>query len=276
MSPSRPLLMVTCVTALQLAAALESTSLWQQALQHHGWSFTDTGDSINQCQPLPTAAIRVNLQPTGFHGHIQYTLDHSQLVLTDDCQLTVLQPLPAGIYADPYELGSLVSTSGGSKGFALQMSSFRLFGTIDVEKIESECNATVLAVSAQLHTFRDETWSCPSMNHSILSVPLHARYPAPKMQPLPGSLTPFLGAHHQYNLADPTVSVKCASSPLLKSGCVSSAVSEANQAMQLRWVVPAGGLWHALLVQLVTFVSAVYGLFILVKAVLVQHQNYSA
>ena len=266
--------MMTCATVLQLATALESTSLWQQALQHHGWSFTDTGNSINQCQPLPAAAISVNLQPTGFHGHIQYTVNHSQLVLTDNCQLTVLQPLPAGIYADPYELGSLVSTSGGSKGFELRISSFKLFGTIDVEKIESECNATVLAVSAQLHTFRDETWSCPVMNHSILSVPLHARYPAPQMQPLPGSLTSLLGAHHQYNVADPTISVTCASSPLLKSGCVSSAGSEANQAMQLHWVVPAGGLWHALLVQLVTSVSALSSLLILLKAVLVQHQNF--
>lgn len=252
------MLMIT--TALQLAVGVDNSDLWQDALQHHGWLATN-------CQAMQSEAMQATMKTTGFHGQVQYALDQCQLALSDQCQLTVLQPLPAGLYADPYELQNLMSASGGDHGANLQMSAFRIFGPIDVEKIEFDCNATILSVSAQIKVSSREAKLCPDKEHSILSVPLHARYPVPSLQPLPGVVSLFLGTHHQYNVADPAFRVECARPAESKADCFSSA--QRSTRMQLHWTVPAGGLWHAQFVLFFTAITAVCGLCALLKTIAV-------
>lgn len=250
----------TITTALQPAAGMDTSDLWQDALQHHNWLATN-------CQAMQSEAMQATMTTTGFHGQVQYALDQRQLALSDQCQLTVLQPLPAGLYADPYELQNLMSTSGSDHGTNLQMSAFRLFGPIDVEKIESECNATILSVSAQIKVSSCEAKSCPDKGHSILSLPLHARYPVPSLQPLPGAVSLFLGTHHQYNVADPAFRVECARPAESKADCFASAQHSTRK--QLHWTVPAGGLWHAQFVLFFTAITAVCGLCALLKTIVI-------
>ena len=249
----------TVITALQLAVGVDTSDLWQDALQHHGWLATD-------CQAMQSEAMHATMKTTGFHGQVQYALDQCQLELPGQCQLTVLQPLPAGLYADPYELQNLMSASG-DHGTNLQMSAFRLFGPIDVEKIECDCNATILSVSAQIKVSSREGSSCPDKENSILSLPLHARYPVPSLQPLPGVVSLLLGTHHQYNVADPAFRVDCATPAESKADCFSSA--QHSTRMQLHWTVPAGGLWHAQFVLFFTAITAVCGLCALLKTIVV-------
>lgn len=252
--------MLTSTTALQLAVGMDNSDLWQDALQHHGWLATN-------CQAMQSEAMQATMKTTGFHGQVQYALDQCQLALSDQCQLTVLQPLPAGLYADPYELQNLMSASAGDHGTNLQMSAFKLFGPTDVEKIESDCNATILSVSAQIQVSSHQAKSCSDKEHSILSLPLHARYPVPSLQPLPGVLSLFLGTHHQYNIADPAFNVKCARPAESKTDCFSSA--QRSTKVQLHWTVPAGGLWHAQSVLFLTAITAVCGLCALLKTIVV-------
>ncbi len=253
------ILMIT--TALQLAIGMDDSDLLQDALQHHGWLATN-------CQVMQSEAMQATMKITGFHGQVQYALDQCQLALSDQCQLTVLQPLPAGLYADPYELQNLMSTLGGNQGTNLQMSAFRIFGSIDVEKIESDCNATVLSVSAQIKVSSHKGNSCPDKEQSVLSLPLHARYPVPSLQPLPGAVSLLLGTHHQYNVADPAFRVECARPAESKADCFASA--QRSTSMQLHWTVPAGGLWHAQFVLVFTAITAVCGLCVLLKTIVVK------
>ena len=252
--------MLTITTALQLAIGMDDADLWQEALQHHGWLATN-------CKAMQSEAMQASMKTTGFHGQVQYALDQCQLALFDQCQLTVLQLLPAGLYADPYELQNLMSASGGDHGSNLQMSAFRTFGSVDVEKIESDCNATVLSVSAQfkLPSHKDNLYPC---QHSVLSLPLHARYPVPSLQPLPGVVSLLLGTHHQYNVADPAFTVECARPAESKADCFASA--QRSTRMQLHWTVPAGGLWHAQFVLCFTAITAVCGLCVLLKTIVVK------
>ena len=251
--------MLTITTALQLAIGMEDSDLWQDALQHHGWLATN-------CQAMQSETVQATMKFTGFHGQVQYALDQCQLVLSDQCQLTVIQPLPAGLYADPYELQNLMSASGGNHGTNLQMSAFRIFGSTDVEKIESDCNATVLSVLAQIKASSVKGNSCADKEHSVLSLPLHARYPVPSVQPLPGLVSLLLGRHHQYTVVDPAYRVECARPAESKAACSSSA--QPSTRMQLHWTVPAGGLWHAQFVLFITAITAVYGLCVLLKTIL--------
>ncbi len=260
---------LTITTALQLAIGMDDSVLWQDALQHYDWLATD-------CQTMQSEAMQATMQTTGLHGQVQYALDQCQLALSDQCQLalsdqcqlTVLQPLPAGVYADPYELQNLISTSGGDHGTNLRMSAFRIFGSIDVEKIESDCNATILSVSAQIKVSSHKGKSCPDKEHSVLSLPLHARYPVPSLQPLPGVVSLLLGTHHQYNVVDPAFRVECARPAESKAACFSSAQHSTRE--QLHWTVPAGGLWHAQFVLFFTAITAVCGLCVLLQTILVK------
>lgn len=277
MRAARQWLMLVFAGALQLATAEGNKDFLQQALEHHGWHSTGSTEAVSQCQTTQPAHVKIVLQPTGFHGQIQYGISHSELVHFDGCKLTVLQPLPAGIFADPYELENLVTAGERQHNDSLRLSMFRLFGTIDVEKIECDCNATVLSASAHLHSPKEAAKSCSGAQHSYLSVPMHARYPAPQLQPVSGLVPILLGAHHQYNLSDPVVRVECSRASQQKSDCylplLVQTSSNAHEKLDLHWTVPAGGLWHIQFVHSVTAFTAVCGLCALLRTVLSQHQS---
>ena len=263
--------MLLFALAVQLALAEDSTDLWQQALRYHDWLSTD---AVSQCHNIQAAVRKVTLQPVGFHGHIKYIVSHQQAMISDTCMLTVLQPLPAGVYADPYELENILTAPNHQCGVAFHMSAFKLFGTVDVEKIESDCNATVLSVSGRFDTSGNGAQLCDSVKYPSLSVPLHARYPAPHLHRSSGVIPFLMGSQHQYNLEQPKISMAYANASL--AFCPATSVVEAESVapnMQLHWIVPAGGVWHVQVVQAVTAFTAVSGLYVLLHTILLQHQK---
>lgn len=87
-----------------------------------------------------TVSIQRKLQGKGFHRtlhlHIQSVAAAGQhAALLDACQLSLLQPLPSSVFADPYQLEDLTRTSGNSSsshkpGYGY---TFQLLGPLDLE-----------------------------------------------------------------------------------------------------------------------------------------------
>ena len=264
--------------ALGHAVADDNTAmLWNQALRYHGWSTTDSRDILNdpshgqlndQCHNMRAASTNMELHNTGFHGEITYTVDLPQDMTFDTCNFTVLQLLPAGLFADPYELQNLVTTImqwGKSK----LLSSFKVFGVVDVEKIETDCSQTLLSVSVRYAASQTQLPSCNAHMQIRLTVPLHARYPAPHMSD-PSGLSTFLwsGLHH-YNITTPLFIVEIASESDATPQCFSTPAQQTSKDSQqfLDWAVPTGGMWHMPLVEIITVLTAVCSLCVLLKAI---------
>jgi hypothetical protein len=82
-------------------------------------------------------SIRRQLTGSGFHKTLQLELHPvpSSVGSAQACQLSLLQPLPSSIFADPYQLedltrGSEGSAAGAAPGYSY---SFSLLGALDLE-----------------------------------------------------------------------------------------------------------------------------------------------
>ena len=104
-----------------------------------------------------TAALAISLLGAGAHRHLEYRLtmrcppegdtgdrdtqrDAAAPPPTLACDAALLQPLPAAVYADVYELDNAAARGRGP--------AVKLFGPVDVESIEARSQPTLLAVYA--------------------------------------------------------------------------------------------------------------------------------
>ena len=126
---------------------------------------------VTECTPHDTTrihSIRVStkLEGSGFHRTLRYSATSSCTIpARHSCQFAILQPLPAAIYANIYELDAASAAGRGPH--------VRLFGTIDVESIEKFAEPTAVAVYVPF----DCSLSHSSSIEALL--PLHARYLRP-------------------------------------------------------------------------------------------------
>lgn len=258
------------VLAVGPAAAKDTATLWDQALQHHGWSTVhsrETPDTV--CHHMQAASTNMELQNTGFHGKVTYTVDLPQHMAFDSHKFTVLQLLPAGLYADPYELQNLVTTTM-QRGNSELLSSFKVFGLIDVEKIETDCSQTVLSISVQYAACQPQDASCTEHMQMELTVPLHARYPAPQRLDAPGFKAFLWSGLRHYNMTRPLFLLETTSgSGAATPRCYSTPAQQISSSDQqfVYWTIPTGGMWHMQLVEIVTVSTAVCSLCILLKAI---------
>ena len=189
-------------------------------------------------QPLPLSwhldHFSASLQHTGFHGRLLVEgllTAAGNLTTAAGCQqIRLTQHLPPGIFADPYELGNLVSSSmpAGLIGFDIE-------GDIDVEGVEAFCQPTQLTVTSPLHPAKEhDTCSAESLWKFSFAVPLHSRYPEPESMPTVRTRIIHVRGYHAF--------LACSGAP--------NAVHVED--VQLSWPVPAGSLKHAWLVDSVT------------------------
>ncbi|KAL3138285.1 hypothetical protein ABBQ32_006102 [Trebouxia sp. C0010 RCD-2024] len=256
--------LVLLLTSGPAVAGDNSASLWNQALLHHGWPTMHTTKTAHvQCRQMQVNSTDAKLHKTGFHGKMIYTVDLPQAVAVNGCNITVLQLLPAGVYADPYELQNLVTTTTHKCSSGL-LSSFRVFGFIDVEKIETDCGPTLLSVSGHYAASQMQAVSCNGHMQAKLTVPMHARYPALQKHRPSGYSSFFFSGLHQYNISRPFLRVEHASETanVATSQCYSAQVQHS-----LHWTVPTGGMWHMQFVEVVTVLAAVSSLCVLMKTV---------
>jgi len=105
---------------------------------------TDTGQLTDNSFGARTwgsiLSIKRSLEGTGFHRTLKLELNYdAEDVTLEGCQLSLLQPLPSGVFADPYQLEDLTRSSAGSAagpdspvsgGYSY---TFKLLGPLDLE-----------------------------------------------------------------------------------------------------------------------------------------------
>lgn len=145
-SPCIAHLLLHLLALLHLASA--SDSLLDEALAAHAASALDRGSSAS-----PAAAeVAARLHGRGFHRTLAFQLgaccpgcstaqgatQHGEQQHLTHCEAALLQPLPAAVFANIYELDNAAAVGQGPP--------VRLFGPVDVESIERSSQPTLLAI----------------------------------------------------------------------------------------------------------------------------------
>ena len=264
------------LTLLGAASAWSPSAALPDLLWTEAWAYHGIGPA-NVTSPHVRVTTGVELAAKGFHSHIQYSLNRQQATDHSVCQMTVLQPLPAGVYADPYELANIAGISSTAVTNQLQLLSYHVFGKIDVEKIEPDCEPTLLSVSANIYK-QPSTMNAETVTSLHLKVPLHARYPAPHSQHAE-DLHPAHHPYHMYSLQDPTVILRC-STKMSHQGNDGTRLCQdvchiTSATQDLSWTVPAGLTKHAWFVQIATSAMALGSLMFLLIAVYAHALDHS-
>lgn len=207
----------------------------------------------------PELALKAELVGEGFHRELRYTWSRALAASeghtapdTGGCQIGIIQALPAGVYADMYQLENLARMSGGSNSDHPDMRwSPQLYGALDVEKTASECEPTVLVMNV---TQADAAWG----QEMALAVPLHARYPSPQRQQSRESPWSFFSSQVvAVPIAAPSVVVKCGEA--VAGSASPYTLQQPSESATLLWNVPAGNMMHRKLVTVGTGLAAVLG-----------------
>ena len=220
-------------------AAATHRELLEEALQHY---------NVTPAAPSPcAAAATTSLATTGFHGRLQLALAPQccgpvpQASCTAACspsaeqgsRLLVLQALPSGLYADPYELASWAQELPAQ----LQPAAVELFGPVDLESAAPAAQPQLLTVSVPA-ALGCSGAAC-STAAQTLSIPLHARYQQPAWSEQQTGWLAWLGG--------PVVHIVLPRSRLLAQHLREWEwlCGETAEAQQLVWSVPTGSLQHA-------------------------------
>ncbi|XP_076936736.1 uncharacterized protein LOC143604010 [Bidens hawaiensis] len=176
-----------------------------------------------------TSSVEIVFQPeviSKFHAH--------------SCEAIVIERLPSGVFADPFELQHLTERvfSGASA-----------FGDTDLELPTVRANRSVVEVHMDLSS--DSLSRNKNGWELNIEIPLHARY-AP------------LGNHGytRVELASPDLFVHCiVKGDPLNQSCIFSSTNEGVRSSSpvIVWEVPSGIVEHTKIVSVVTFISAVLG-----------------
>lgn len=165
-------------------------------------------------------------------------------------EVALLQGLPAGIFADPYQLENAAAAGRGPR--------VMLFGPIDLESIETTAVPTALAVYGNL-TLLGRSESRDDGCGSVASeVEVHARHPVPQ---LPTGTSPWqryvASPLMEHVLPPPVVLVRQGvHGPLVLSRWARLPTTGGDR---LSWRVPAGNLLHAWIAPAVTAASVLIG-----------------
>lgn len=212
---------------------------------------------------LREAKISTNLTGSGFHRTLEYSVQFRctaasaapPAALKAGCRVALLQPLPAGLYANIYELENAASVGQGPQ--------VRLFGTVDVESIEQYSQPTVLATYAPLHLID----GCAT---ATATFPLHGRYPRPQMPSSQGWKAWVLSPLQTVRQAPPTLLVSCGDGGKWQQ--VQIASSEG-----VTWNLPTGNALHTAVASLATACAVLGAAWVVLHAALgVHHGSHSS
>lgn len=140
-SRPRPLLVLllllgTSCSANQLQAPPLTDSVLQELASHLGVD-ASTLQQPQAAWDSSSLSIHRRLEGKGFHKTLHLHLQAAAAALpqgTEGCHLSLLQPLPSSIFADPYQLEDLTRPSGsGSTRKAGYAYTFKLLGPLDLE-----------------------------------------------------------------------------------------------------------------------------------------------
>nr|XP_043627483.1 uncharacterized protein LOC122599089 isoform X2 [Erigeron canadensis] len=182
-----------------------------------------------------TSSIRIEIQPE--------VLSKSPSLF---CESILVERLPFGVFADPFELEHLTQRGEFTDASA--------FGDTDLELPTVRANRSIVEVHMALGASTKTEWE---LN---IELPLHARY-AP------------LGKHGytRVEFGSPDLLLRCVvESDSHNQSCIFSSANAGVRSSSAAtvWEVPSGIVEHTKLVSVLTFISAVVGAFSIVLACL--------
>jgi len=205
--------------------------------------------------------ITLELSGKGAHRHLHYDLrlvsrSHS---ITTPTRFTIIQYLPAAIFADIYELDNNASVQQGPPVI--------LIGRLDLESTEQYTTPTTLIIHLPPPP------SLPQTSTITISttIPLHARYPIPQQHT---TTTNDRGlpwwSSVPVNITIPPPSLLLVNYPNDDDGddddTWTSIDLDTTNSNGLVWTIPAGNIAHAKMVTTVTAVSIILGAVVVLSA----------
>jgi len=234
---------------------------------------------LQQSAPLASGGVQVtlphaSLKGAGAHREIHYVVSaamcsSSQLnyegTAAVHCQAELVQPLPAGVFVDPYELSSHASREG--------VDAPEVRGEVDLESPEQESSATVVHTTLQLSVEELPSPADGCSGQSWLlqgstALPVHSRYPVASFPnhasdggaaeaAITGMRRWIAGPMIAQHISLPEVKIICSagSVPPTQNASLFANITllddnkaEGDPAGGMVWMVPAGNLGHTALV----------------------------
>ncbi|KAL8530550.1 hypothetical protein ACS0TY_007549 [Phlomoides rotata] len=197
---------------------------------------------------LPTlSGLHRNVAGEGSHRHlsssIRFKLPHELKpeLIAHSCEVIIIERLPSGVFADPFELQHLVQRD--------VFTDVAVFGDKNLELPSFRSNRTVVEIHMSIAS---KMFSSHEDDLVVnLGVPLHARYPA-------------LGlGFSRVQFRQPDLFMCCNIEE--NRSCVSMAIVDTEASSDV-WEIPCGIKEHARIVSVVTFAFAVITALLLVSA----------
>lgn len=210
---------------------------------------------------LKLSALRRHLIGEGSHRRLlswmefDNPLDAKSMFSLNSCEAVVIERLPSGVFADPFELQRLVQ-----RGVFIDAA---VFGDTNLELPSALSNCSAVEV----HMTIDHTLvSRPGKGFGIfLELPLHARYP-----PLDG-----IGGYSRVEMGSPDIFFRCKVGER-RIPCLWIFIPWDKELMKDQepiWQIPCGSRSHAGIVSVITFVSALASAVVIVLAAIFLHNH---
>lgn len=204
-------------------------------------------DNIN-IEPRLSSLHR-SLIGEGSHRRLSSTIRLESEISERPCEAIIIEKLPSGVFADPFELQHLVQRK--------VLSDAAVFGDTNLELPSFRSNRSLVEIHTGISS--PASLSGKSTRPEInVQLPLHARY-----QPL--------GERYvQVNFGLPDILLRCSveGESLQRQSCVvmmpTGQITKFDAVPSVVWEVPCGNKEHAGMVSLVTFVSAIVSASVIV------------
>ncbi|KAJ4951055.1 hypothetical protein NE237_027887 [Protea cynaroides] len=181
-----------------------------------------------------TSSIKINFQP----GAISDLPSHS-------CDAIIVEKLPSGVFADPFELQHLVE-----RGVFMDAA---VFGDTNLESPSALSNESVVEIHMNIGHNMLSTHQ--EQMEVKIGLPLHARYP-----PLDGS------GYSTIQIDLPDLFIRCSIKEKLQhQNCLWMSMNEGSGfSSSIVWKIPSGNSEHAKFVSAITFISALFSSLLIV------------
>ncbi|OWM88262.1 phosphatidylinositol-glycan biosynthesis class X protein isoform X2 [Punica granatum] len=230
--------------------------IFDSLLDSHFQDFKERTLSRCSCKPLrdtQTTELKLSglerrLVGEGSHRQLSSSVRISVNPPTHPCEVIIIERLPSGIFADPFELQHLVQRGA--------FNDVAVLGDTDLELPTVRSNRTVVEIHMDVGP---NSFSRHKDGQKInLHIPLHVRYP-----PLHES------GYTKVVFGDPDIFARCSiDGRPIDETCLSTVTRDNAESSlsSVAWEVPSGIEMHAGVVSSVTFLSATVSAMIIILA----------
>ncbi|XP_038981911.1 phosphatidylinositol-glycan biosynthesis class X protein-like isoform X3 [Phoenix dactylifera] len=200
----------------------------------------------NDMNVLGLADLHRHLSGEGSHRHVVSTLtfvnqsDGKKWLDSHSCEAVIIEKLPIGVFADPFELQHLVHRRAFLDA--------AVFGDSNLELPSALSNRSIVEIHMDIRNDLLENYE------TVIQLPLHARYP-----PLDSS------GYARIEIGRPDLFIRCRPKQLQPESCSwTLKILGAGYAKNVMWQVPCGNEAHTGIVSSITFATALMCVLLIV------------